>query len=546
VTRWIAAAALFVIVWMAYLPGNMGCSDSMWSIPTAVSLVDHHNPDLDEHLPILRSRGFVFTQRLGGHFFTIYPLGASIMAAPGVVILRPLAAAIRSRTPSVWKWLERVQRERGCPPLDDEPVIALHSWTEHLIASALVAATVVVMFFVAGRQMSIATAVAVALLFAFGTSAWSTASRSLWQHGPSMLLLALALLIQLRGGPLFWVGVLLAAGYVVRPTNVIPLAVMGGWTLLSAPRKLPHFVLGAAIVAGLFLWSNVRVYGVWLPPYYLPGFYTKNYFIADALAGNLISPARGLFVFSPIFVLSIVGLVMNVGTRRGTWLDAAVAVTLVLHWIAIAASNGNWWGGDSYGPRFFADLLPYLTFLTLPVFTWLESAQGVRWSLSAAAIGVLSAVSVAVHAQGALNRATADWNVYPVSVSVEPYRVWDWQHPQFLAGLTFTPAPTPPVDLSILACAAPPGAPGVPAIVENHGGTVVLQWQPAAGPVAVYIMDVGSGPGLSDEPRREARDVFHPQVIAHRVPPGTYYVRVRGRNRCGDGPPSPEVAVTVR
>src|SRR5262249_56181386 len=136
-----------------------------------------------------------------------------------------------------------------------------------------------------------------------------------------------------------------------------------------------------------------------------------------------------------------------------------VAVTLVLHWIAIALSNGNWWGGDSYGPRFFADLLPYLTFLALPVFTWLESAHGVRRALAAAAIGALAVVSVAVHAQGALNRATSDWNVYPVSVSIEPYRVWDWQHPQFLPGLTFTPAPTPPGDLSIVPSPAPPRAP---------------------------------------------------------------------------------------
>src|SRR5262249_16835209 len=108
VTRGIAAAALFVIAWIAYLPGNMGCSDSMWSIPTAVSLVDQFNPDLDEHLPILRARGFVFTQRLHGHFFTIYPLGASIMAAPGVAVLRPLAAAIRSGRPALWPWLDRV------------------------------------------------------------------------------------------------------------------------------------------------------------------------------------------------------------------------------------------------------------------------------------------------------------------------------------------------------------------------------------------------------------------------------------------------------
>jgi hypothetical protein len=560
---------MFALVWMAYLPGNMGCSDSMWSVPTAVSLVDDRDPNLDEHYPILRARGFVFTQRVNGHWYTIYPLGTSIVAAPAVIVLRPIAAAVRRHAPSIWARLEAVQVERGCPPVESEPIIALHSWTEHLIASAIVAATAVVVFFIAAREVSAGSAVVVALLFAFGTSAWSTASRSLWQHGPSMFLLGLALLVQLRvagsevapgsGGhrpgvrppsdarrALFWVGVLLAFACVVRPTNVIPLAAAAGWTLLSRPRDLPAFLVGAGVVLLLFVWSNIRIYGAWLPPYYRPGFYSRNFFIGDALAGNLMSPARGLFVFSPIFLLSVVGVVMLAASRRLTLLDLSVAGSVFVHWIAVAVSNGNWWGGDSYGPRFFADLLPYLMFLCLPVFRWIESARGAGYGIAAAGVGVLGAFSVAVHAQGALNRATSDWNLYPTSVSLDPVRVWDWRHPQFLAGITFTPAPLPPIDLGILACSAPPGMPGTPFVVENNRGTVALQWEPASGPVAVYIMDVGSGPGLNDEPPREARDVLRPTVIARRVPPGTYYVRVRGRNRCGDGPSSPEVAVTVR
>ena len=42
------------------------------------------------------------------------------------------------------------------------------------------------------------TAVAVAVVFALGTQAWSTASRALWQHGPSLLFLSLAVLMAVR------------------------------------------------------------------------------------------------------------------------------------------------------------------------------------------------------------------------------------------------------------------------------------------------------------------------------------------------------------
>src|SRR5207253_9523971 len=43
-------------------------------------------------------------------------------------------------------------------------------------------------------------ALGLAALFAFGTSALSVASRGLWQHGPSMLLLAIALYLFVRAG----------------------------------------------------------------------------------------------------------------------------------------------------------------------------------------------------------------------------------------------------------------------------------------------------------------------------------------------------------
>jgi hypothetical protein len=546
VPKWGVAAAVFVAAWACYLPGNLACADSMWSIPTAVSLIDEHNPDLDEYLPILRARSFVLTQQVRGRYYTIYPFGTSVMAAPAVVLLRPIAAAVRRFAPSVWSRLERTHAERGCSPLDAEPVIALHAWTEHITASAIVAAVVVVVFFIAARDTPLPAAVAIALVLGFGTSAWSTASRALWQHGPSMLLLALALLIQLRGGRMFWVGALLASAYVVRPTNLIPLAAGAAWILLSRPRELPPFLAGAAGVLLLFVWSNERIYGAWLPPYYRPGFYSPNAFKGEALAGVLVSPSRGLFVFSPILLLSFAGVAIKAAARRLTLLDLSIAGCVVLHWIAISTTNGLWWGGASYGPRLFTDLMPHMIYLLLPVVGWLAAARGVRRTAAIASVAALAGVSVAMHAQGALNPAALAWNAFPEPIDYNPVRVWDWKEPQFLAGITFTSAPIPPVDLGIIACTAPPGVPGTPTVVENGGGTVVLTWTPGPGAVAVYVMNVGSRPGLNDAPPREARDVLHPRIVARRVPPGTYYVRVHGRNRCGDGPSSPEVAVTVR
>jgi len=88
--------------------------------------------------------------------------------------------------------------------------------------------------------------------------------------------------------------------------------------------------------------------------------------------------------------------------------------------------------------------------------------------------------------------------------------------------------------------------PGAPVVAANEGGTVTLTWSPAAGGVAVYIAQIGSRPGVYNALSREARNVLEPSLTVRRVPTGTYYVRVFARNRCGDGPPSPETAVVVR
>ncbi len=538
-------ATLFVVVWLCLLPGNMTCSDSMWSIPTAISLLDHGDANLDEYLPVLEARRYVLTQRVGGHIYTIYPLGASILAIPAVVVLRPVGAAVRRFAPSLWQNLEAAQTERGCAPVAGEPIVTLHSWAEHLIASAFVAGTAVVIYFLAAGEVSRGSAVLLALLSTFATPAWSTASRVLWQHGPSMFLLAWALLVQRKGGRLFWVGLLLAAAYVVRPTNVLPLGAAVGWALLSRPRRVPELLAGAAIVLAPFALANLSTYGGWLPPYYLPGFYSRNSFVAEALAGDLVSPNRGLFVYAPLFLLSFAGFALKAASRRITLLDLSLAGCVVVHWIAIAAANGNWWGGHSYGPRFFTDLVPYFMYFLIPFAAWMESAEGARRRVAVAAFAASAAISVAMQAQGALNAQALAWNAFPTNIDLEPARVWDWRRPQFLAGLTFTPTPMPPVDLNNTPCTAAPGPSGAPSVASIDGSTVVLRWAPAPGPVAVYIADVGYRSGTSDLPSREIRDVVHPTLVADRVPRGTYYVRVRARNKCGDGPPSPELAVTV-
>jgi hypothetical protein len=117
----------------------------------------------------------------------------------------------------------------------------------------------------------------------------------------------------------------------------------------------------------------------------------------------LLSPSRGLLVFSPFLVLAVPGAVR--AWRRPGWevlrpLSVAVATVLLLDsfWF-------DWWGGWSYGPRRLTDLAPALTVLAAPAMAWAWDGAGRRALLLGAV-----AWSVALQALGAFAYDVDGWN----------------------------------------------------------------------------------------------------------------------------------------
>jgi hypothetical protein len=73
------------------------------------------------------------------------------------------------------------------------------------------------------------------------------------------------------------------------------------------------------------------------------------------------------------------------------------------------------------------------------------------------------------------------------------------------------------------------------------GRDVTLQWQ-NLGAASHFVLDVGLAPGSTD-----ASVFLGPDSHAAfgNVPPGTYYLRLRGGNEFGGGRPSQEIQVVV-
>jgi hypothetical protein len=259
------------------------------------------------------------------------------------------------------------------------------------------------------------------------------AGRALWQHTPSMLLLTITiyLLLHARERPVLaaWAGIPVALAYTVRPTDSLLVLVVTGYMAVNYRRYLVPYLLLAAPIAAAFFAYNYSVYHAPLSPYYrtpLDGFLPQNWGrFGEGLGANLISPSRGLFIYTPVFLFAIWSML------RGWWktpLAPWLATLVLLHWLAVSSYVANWWGGHSYGPRFFTDLTPVLVLFLIPYFErWDGLSRGLRVAFVALAL-----IGLAMHLRGGWSLAVYQWNVSPENIDQHPERNWNWSDPPFL------------------------------------------------------------------------------------------------------------------
>ena len=425
---------LFGVVLACYLSApNVTNTDAYLAVPTAVSIVHSASLDIDQFdSPVLKvHHGYV---ELDGQHFDYYPWANALLFIPGVAVVDVLGLL------GIGSGAEALVEANRMGPLQ----LATAS-----VVAALAAVAVAAVAYerlrgsASGRRR---LSFGVGLIFALGTSAWSTASRSLWQHGPSMLALALALLAvsRLERGArprrmAVALGAAVAGAYVLRPTNAIAVAAFSVLVVLRHRRWLGTYLLGLFSVLAVFVAVNLATYGLVLPPYFSAGRISLHGDYLEALAGNLVSPARGLLVFSPVVALSIIGFILQVRRRALRPLEVLAAACVVAHLLVVSAQNEGWWAGHAFGPRFMSDVLPFLAYLSIPAVEALlhafrTSTPTIGAKVAAAAAALAIAVSVAINAQGAYLRSSTCWNARPVNIDLQPDRVWDLGDPQVLAG----------------------------------------------------------------------------------------------------------------
>ncbi|MBN1606437.1 MAG: hypothetical protein JW940_07370 [Polyangiaceae bacterium] len=300
---------------------------------------------------------------------------------------------------------------------DLESQVGLLWWLGKVAAALSVAATVLLLFLAGSRWLGARAAAVVALAYGLGSCAFCVSSQALWQHGPSELFVALGaygLLVKERRGSDILCGFGFAVSVVCRPTSALVFASVGTYLLLFDRGRLLRFALGALPVVIVLMGYHQHAFGspwvfgemgvaakiamtktgnpdVWQTPLHV------------GLAGLLLSPARGLLLYSPIALFSVWGAWR--AFRDPAWKDlrplAAGAVLQVL----LAAKWFDWWGGWCFGYRVIVDIAILLAFLSFPI----AAAVNLRpWRRTV--FGSLLAYSVGVQVIGAYVFDLEGWN----------------------------------------------------------------------------------------------------------------------------------------
>lgn len=416
--------------------------DSYSTFPTAVALVNHHTLSLQSFATVPTLAHSYTVSTANGHLVTAYPWTTALFFVPTVGAL-DLFHLLGGPSPA------------SLVTSNDMGVVQMETASVVTALACAVMGWLAFLRCVGSPRRRRNVAIFCGLVFAFGTTAWSVASRSMWQHGPSLLLLALGLVAldrvtsvdtseRIRRWAAALCGASFACAFAVRPTNAVPFVVVGVVLFLSQRRHVIRYAVAAAVVLLPWIGVTYAAYGTLLQPYFGGDNRGLQSAFLDALAANLVSPARGLLVFSPVVLAAVGGLVL--ASRQRQRLDPVewvAVVTVPATWLLVSGFGTEWWAGNTYGPRFMTETLPFLFVLSLPLVDWLRGpGERIRSTPRPAGarlaclvvLGILAIFSVTVNAEGGVLRSTTCWNGTPVNVDSDPSRVWSWSDPQFLTG----------------------------------------------------------------------------------------------------------------
>jgi hypothetical protein len=401
---------------------EIGAGDTRPARLLPIALLRGDGPFLDRFHSLAETadgHALRFAARKRGHLVSRYPLAPALLAVPCY-------------------WPQVLTADRLAPGWDRDPETA-RRFSERMAktTAAVLAALLAVLLLRLLRLLGVGRmALPAVLVAALGSSLWTTASQSLWEHGPAALALTAALVLLVDGAPsrmrLSLAGLATALLVCCRPIDLLFATPVFVWVVRHHRRGLAWFFPGPLLGAGLLIGFNCWFFGrpeggqaeleardLHLALHGVVGPWSGN--LLAGAAGTLVSPSRGLFIYTPWALLALVTAPVA-WVRLRPWPVVRSVLLALAAYFLVLAKYAVWWGGYSFGPRYWTDAVPLFAVLL---------GLGLEWSWSRcrplfAIFVTASAFAVAVQVIGAFG-APSSWAYLPANVDLHHERLWDWR-----------------------------------------------------------------------------------------------------------------------
>lgn len=416
---------LFIILFIVFNL-NLRTINSGDTIPASLlpfNILENHNVYFDDYKHYYESFGgkTYYFYDTGEHIVSNYPIVLPVLITPLYVV--PYAI------------LKLIQ----CPIDIYNPGFQLSVMYMEMLSASIIASISSIFIFLSLREL-INSRVAIfgSLVYAFATNTWTISSQALWQQGMVELLLSIMIFLVIINEKrddcknIIYLGILSGLFVFNRPSDSLLLLPIAFYVLAYKTKKIHYYVLPMAVTGLPFLVYNLCYFGSVFGGYNsLLSWFSVGHETLVKFSGMLISPGRGLFIFTPIILTGIIGL-FRVDKIKNPRIQNFLYVSLVsIFLLTLMYSTFDcWWAGWSYGPRFLTGALPVLIiFIGLSIPISIGSGNPTKKELGYYTVfAVLLILSVFVQITGSFYYPNGNWDGDTSPIIGK--KLWDWQDNQ--------------------------------------------------------------------------------------------------------------------
>ena len=378
-----------------------------------------------------------------GHLTSAYPIGVSLVTFPLYLIFfvyLKVISVIQAATSDVSPNILDITAQSFVP----------YRQTFEKIAAVIATSLTVVLFYLSVRlKFHRAVAIAATFIYAFATSNWTISAQGLWQHTISNLALVSILLCLLKANRTAGLRrkvLLVTAGFFcgllpgIRPTSLLFSIAVVIYSVFEYRRDIIFLLLGCSSFLFNAFW-NFYYFGLSLKGLVVGGYsslfnnrsssyqFSLAYF-TDAFFGLLVSPSRGLLIYSPVVLFAIPGANRAIKGKAGK--DEKLLVCLLIACGVLFIQYCfyiPWWGAITYGSRFLVDTLPVLCFL-MSYFIAAQFDSFLKEKRYFTSIFIAFLLSIILSTSVQVIGAFSDRHVWDTLPIPHHSRFWDWQDSQ--------------------------------------------------------------------------------------------------------------------